>query len=279
VNHPRITCCNFIDDVKHLRAFALDHGFDGVDWTLPNPDFPLQPAVEADLIRAVQSLHPLEVRYHCAFPQTDLGDEDPDQAAAALRTFQAVCRLLAKLNGRYMTIHIGLGRDSTLDLCWERTLAALSDLVRFAGKFWLRLCLENLAWGWTSRPELYEKLLRKSGAWATLDIGHAQVCPSVASKQFTIEDFIQPQPERICNAHVYDVETRDGHVPPRNLENIRGRLDLLGSLPLCDWWVMELREEEALNQTLKIIREYFSQRQEETLWLSHKVHDTPQYQP
>jgi sugar phosphate isomerase/epimerase len=279
VNRPRIACCNFIDNINQLRAFALDHGFDGVDWTLMNSDFPLQPTDETELIRAVQSLHPLKVRFHCAFAQTDLGDEDPDQAAAALRTLQAVCRLLAKLNGRYMTIHIGLGRDSTVDLCWERTLAALSDLVQFAGKFWLRLCLENLAWGWTSRPELYEKLLRKSGAWATLDIGHAQVCPSVASKQFTIEDFVQPQPERICNAHIYDVETPAGHVPPKFLEDIRHRLDLLGSLPLCDWWVLELREEPALNQTLKIIREYFSQRQEETLRLGPKVHDTPQYQP
>jgi sugar phosphate isomerase/epimerase len=266
MNHPRIACCNFIDDVTQLRTFALDHGFDGVDWTLSIPDFLLQPAGEAELIRAVQSLHPLEVRFHCAFAQTDLGDEDAGQAAAALKTFQAACRLVAKL------------RDSTVDLCWERTLAALSDLVQFAGKFWVRLCLENLAWGWTSRPELYEKLLRKSGAWATLDIGHAQVCPSVASKQFTIEDFVHPQPERICNAHVYDVETRDGHIPPRNLEDIRDRLDLLGSLPLCDWWVLELREEEALNQTLKIIREYFTQRQDEAIWLNPKFQDNPQYQ-
>ena len=277
MNRPQLACCNFIDDVNHLRAFALDHGFDGVDWTFTDPDFPLQPAVETELIQAVQSLHPLEVRFHCAFAQTDLGDEDPDRAAAALRTFQAVCRLVSKIHGQYVTIHIGLGRDSTSDLCWERTLAKLGDLVQFSRKFYLRLCLENLAWGWTSRPELYEKLLRKSGAWATLDIGHAQVCPSVASQQFTIEDFIHPQPERILNAHVYDVETHDGHVPPRCLENIRDRLDLLGILPLCDWWVLELREEQALQTSLKVIKEYFTQKQEEALCLGVKPQETLQY--
>jgi sugar phosphate isomerase/epimerase len=279
VNPPQIACCNFIDDVRQLRAFARDHGFDGVDWTFKYPEFPLHPAAENELIQAIQSLHPLEVRFHCAFAQTDLGDEDPAQAAAALRTFQAVCRLAAKLRGRYVTIHIGLGRDSTVDLCWERTLTALSDLVQFAGKFWLRLCLENLAWGWTSRPELYEKLLRKSGAWSTLDIGHAQVCPSVASQQFTIEDFVQPQPERICNAHIYDVETWEGHVPPQFLEDVRGRLDLLASLPLCDWWVLELREEQALHKTLQIIREYIAQREDEALWLGTKVGETPKFKP
>ena len=125
VNHPKLACCNFFDDVKQLRAFALDHGFDGVDWTFTQPDFPQTPAAETELIQAIQSLHPLEVRFHCAFAQTDLGDEDPEQAAAALRTFQAVCRLVSKLQGRYVTIHIGLGRDSTLDLCWERTLEEL----------------------------------------------------------------------------------------------------------------------------------------------------------
>ena len=134
VNRPKLACCNFIDDVNQLRAFALDHGFDGVDWTFTNPDFLLHPAAETELIRAIQSLHPLEVRFHCAFAHTDLGDEDPAQAAAALRTFQSICRLIAKLRGRYVTIHIGLGRDSTVDLCWERTLARLDDLVQFAGK-------------------------------------------------------------------------------------------------------------------------------------------------
>ena len=96
---PKLACCNFIDDVHHLRSFALDHGFDGVDWTFTSDNFPQNPAAEAELMQAIQSLHPLEVRFHCAFAQTDLGDEDPVQAAAALRTFQAVCRLVSKLQG------------------------------------------------------------------------------------------------------------------------------------------------------------------------------------
>jgi sugar phosphate isomerase/epimerase len=96
-----------------------------------------------------------------------------------------------------------------------------------------------------------------------LDIGHAQVCPSVASKQFTVEDFIHPQPERICNAHVYDAENHTGHIPPRSLEVIRDRLDVISNLPLCDWWVLELREEAALLTTLEFIKEFFAQPQED----------------
>jgi sugar phosphate isomerase/epimerase len=268
---PKLACCNFIDDIRQLRAFALDHGFAGVDWTFSQPEVFRQPTAEADFMRAIQSLHPLEVRFHCAFAQTDLGDEDPVQAASALRTFQAVCRLVSRLKGRYITIHIGLGRESTSDLCWERTLAGLRDLVQFASKSWVRLCLENLAWGWTSRPELYEKLLRKTGAWATLDIGHAQVSPSVASQHYRVTDFVRPQPERICNAHVYHLENRTGHLPPQGLEDIRDRLKLLGSLPLCDWWVLELREEKALLTTLAVIKEHFNQVQQESARLGFEA--------
>ncbi len=279
MNRPHLVCCNFIDDVKQLRAFALDHGFDGVDWTLSNPDFPFRASYETELTRSIQSLHPLEVRFHCAFAQTDLGDEDPGRAVAALRTLQAVCRLAAKLNGRSMTIHIGLGRESTVDLCWEHTLAKLKDLVQFAERFYLPLCLENLAWGWTSRPELYEKLLRKSGAWATLDIGHAQVCPSVTSQHYRVADFVRPQPERFLNAHVYHAENSSGHIPPQHLDDIRDRLNLLESLPLCDWWVLELREEAALHTTLAVIKEYWAEKQEESARLVFQVETAPGYRP
>lgn len=260
MNEPKLACCNFLEDLKGLREFALDHGFQGVDWTLSDPDFPHHPAAAREMQRLGQALQPLEIRFHGAFPQTDLGDEDPDRAAAAFRLLRAVCRLVTAANGRYLTIHIGLGRDSTMDLGWERTLTRLRDLVQFARNARLRLCLENLAWGWTSRPDLYEKLLRKSGAWATLDIGHAAVCPAVATQQFRMADFVRPQPERFCNAHVYHLETEAGHLPPQRLEDIQDRLDLLSELPLCDWWVLELRDEAAVRLALPILREYWSHR-------------------
>ncbi len=270
MNQPKLACCNLFPDVELVRQFALDHGFGGVDWTFVDPDFPLHPAAGRELQRIRERLSPLELRYHCAFAQTDLGDDDPHRAAQARRIFQATCRLVAAVGGGFLTVHIGLGRDSTTDLGWERTLARLRDLVHFAGNVRLRLCLENLAWGWTSRPDLYEKLLRKSGAWATLDIGHALVCQAVASQQFRLQDFIQPQPERFRNAHVYHLETEAGHLPPQTLEDIKDRLDLLAALPLCDWWVLELREEEAVCTALPIVREYWSRCQEFAAWSHHR---------
>ena len=257
MNRPKLACCNCFSDVKLLKRFALEHGFDGVDWSFTLENLPQSLAEESTLIKTISSLHPLEVRYHCAFNKIDLGDVDPREANNAMKIFRQACRLVSKLRGRYLTIHVGLGRDSTDDLHWHKTVEGLVDLVRFANNVGVRLCLENLAWGWTSRPELFEKLIRKSGSWATIDIGHARVSPSVMSHIYEEEDFLLPHPERFLNAHIYHEEEGDWHVPPQKVADLTDRLNLLRQLPLCDWWVLELREKQALLDTLDVVREFF----------------------
>jgi hypothetical protein len=257
MGQPILACCNFLPEAGQLRDFALTHGFGGVDWTFDLENLPRTPAGETALTRTIASLHPLELRYHCAFARADLGAEDPEENRRTMQLLRRVCRLVAKLGGRVITIHIGgLGRESAFDLCWQKTLAGLTEMVRLTNKLDLKLCIENLAWGWTSRPDLFEKLVRLSGAWATLDVGHARVSPAVQSGLFRVRDFVAPHPERFLNAHVYHEETEAGHLPPRSLADLEDRLDLLLGLPLCRWWVLELREEAALFRTLQVVQEF-----------------------
>jgi sugar phosphate isomerase/epimerase len=258
VNKVRLACCNFLPEVKALKEFALTHGFDGVDWSFFQDDLPASPAAESAFARSISLLHPLEVRYHCPFSNLDLGNEDAAEARKAREVLRQVCRLVSKVGGHCLTIHIGLGLSHTLDLCWERTIKGLADLVRFANHLGVRLCLENLALGWTSRPELFEKLLRTTNVWGTIDIGHAQVSPSVTSHLFRVADFVMPHPERFLNAHIYHVERSIGHIAPEKLADLWERLLLVQKLPLCTWWVLELREEAALLQTFGIVREFLT---------------------
>jgi hypothetical protein len=37
---------------------------------------------------------------------------------------------------------------------------------------------------------------------------------------------------------------------------LQDRLDLLFRLPLCNWWVLELREEAPLFTTLQVVEEF-----------------------
>ena len=261
---PKLACCNFISDPKELKAFALDLGFQGIDWSFTPENVPPTPAEESAMVKTIDQLHPLEIRYHCAFRRVDLGNNDEVKASRAFETLSSLCRLVSKLGGKFLTIHIGLGRNTTYRLSWERTVKKLADLVSVANNQGVRLCLENLAWGWTSRPELFEKLVRKSGCAVTLDIGHARVSPSVTTGLYEIEEFVSPHRKRVVNAHIYHTEKDDNHHPPETVEHLQDRLRLLQTLPRCNWWVLELREKQALVKTLAIVREFLDNREQET---------------
>jgi sugar phosphate isomerase/epimerase len=255
---PKIACCNFIPDVHELKKLALRHGFSGVDWTFTMESLPKTPREESFLVETVSKLHPIEVRYHCALNRVDLGDLEMERAEKALKILGSACRLVSKVGGKFLTIHVGLGLDSTNGLSWERTVDRLAFLVRLANEGGVRLCLENLAQGWTSRPELYEKLIRKSGCWGTFDMGHAQVSPSVTTQQYRVDDFVSPHPDRFLNAHIYHAEDGGRHLSPASPGDLDERLQLVCRLPHCDWWVLELREERALLETLACVREFLS---------------------
>ena len=110
--------------------------------------------------------------------------------------------------------------------------------------------------GWTSKPNLFEKLIRRTGAGVTLDIGHAHACESIRSQLYTAEDFVTPHPDRVFNAHIYHTEISGvGHVPPVRAEDIKERLEILQNIG-CKWWVIEIREVDGLLKTKKLIDAY-----------------------
>ena len=250
---PNVVMCNIFPEVHQVREFAIENGFMGIDWSFDLEQLPETPLQESNWAREQAILSPFEVRYHCPFYQIDLGHDDPSLAEKAEAVFHRIIRLVSKVGGRYLSIHIGLGYDSTEPLSWETTVDNLRRLVQFGGRHSITICLENLAWGWTSRPNLFEKLIRQSGAGVTLDIGHAHVCESVRSQQYAIEDFVSPHTTRVFNAHIYHTEIAgQGHIAPHNGEEIAERLCLLKGIG-CDWWVIEIREPEGLLKTKKIL--------------------------
>jgi sugar phosphate isomerase/epimerase len=256
---PKLAMCNFFSDTEKLKKFAREYGFSGIDFSFDLQKIPGTPAQESKWVRDISALGPLEVRYHCPFDRIDLGHDDPEQARAAKDLFCRVIRLISKVGGRYITIHIGLGHDSTEPLSWETTINNLRRLVNYGRSMSVRVCLENLVWGWTSKANLFEKLIRRSGADVTLDIGHAYACESVQSQQYSVEDFVTPHADRVFNAHIYHTEIPgQGHIPPEKMEDIDDRLSLLTAIG-CKWWVLEIREVEGLLQTKKIVDEYLAQ--------------------
>jgi sugar phosphate isomerase/epimerase len=256
-----LALCNFLDDSETLRSLGLEYGFGGIDWSFDLSSLPQTPADENLWIESIKELSPFEIRYHCPFPQVDIGHENPSEQKRAAEIFSHIIQLISKAGGKYLTIHVGLGRDTTRNLSWERTLTSLKELVRLAQTHHVHLCLENLAWGWTAKPNLFEKLIRLSGAGITFDIGHARACEAVRTQHYAYEDFVAPHMDRVFNAHVYHDEVDGvGHVPPEVILDIEDRLDILMQTA-CRWWTLEIREPEGLKQTRKIIDQYFENRQ------------------
>ena len=257
---PKLAVCNIFVDAPRTKDFALANGFEGIDWSFDIDTLPKTPLEESRWAREQAQLAPLEVRYHCPFFQIDLGHDDPQQASAADRIFRGIIRMVSRAGGKFLSIHIGLGHNSTEPLSWETTIANLRNLVRFGADHQVRICLENLAWGWTSKPNLFEKLIRLSGAGVTLDIGHAQVCECVQSQQYGVEDFVTPHPSRVFNAHVYHEEIPGlGHTPPERIEDVEDRLALLSRVH-CPWWVIEIKEPDPLLHTKEILDAYLARR-------------------
>ena len=265
---PKLAVCNIFTDALRTKDFALANGFEGIDWSFDLNTLPKTPLEESRWAREQARLAPLEVRYHCPFFQIDLGHDDPEQAKAADRIFRSIIRMISRAGGKFLSIHIGLGHNSTEPLSWETTIANLRNLVRFGADHQMRICLENLAWGWTSKPNLFEKLIRLSGAGVTLDIGHAQVCECVQSQQYRVEDFVTPHPGRVFNAHVYHEEIPGlGHMPPECIEDIEDRLDLLSRVH-CRWWVIEIKESDPLLHTKEMLDAYLARHNHTALEVS-----------
>ncbi len=257
---PKLALCNFLSDPLQLKTLARDHGFSGVDWSFDLESFTDSPTEESRWLEAISALAPLEIRYHCPFYKLDLGHDDPEESARAADVFQRIIRLVSKVAGRFLTVHIGLGRNSTEPLSWDITISNLRDLVQYGASMEVKVCLENLAWGWTSKPHLFEKLIRGSGAGVTFDIGHAHASEVIQSYYFAPKDFVSPHIDCLFNTHIYHTEISGlGHVPPQKLNDVKDRLDIVHGTS-CDWWVLEVREVSGLLQTKRVVDEYLRQR-------------------
>ncbi len=255
---PQLAMCNFVSDVTELKRFAKHHGFAGIDWTITHDDMPVGVREEKAFVKKMEFLSPLEVRYHLYLKNVEIGNPDSRAAVKDMVDIMRAIRLVGLCGGRCITGHIGLMKERIRPVSWQRTLEDLLELVRYAKSLGIRLCLENLPWGWTSRPNLFEKILRKTGCWGTIDIGHATASECVRHFVYEIADFVTPHPHRFLNAHIYHQELDNSHIPPGCVDDLFDRLNLLLSLPLCNWWVLEMRSEEGVLQTLRVVQDFLS---------------------
>ncbi|MRR37800.1 sugar phosphate isomerase/epimerase [bacterium] len=248
---PVIAVCNIFDqDAERLAEFAAGNGFSGIDWSI-DPSLP-----ESGFLSRMKSLARFQVRYHCRFHGVDVAFADQrgdDSLALLMRTVDQV----ARAGGRHMTVHSGLGNPSGEGIDQARAVENLALLAAHGRRSGVAVALENLTTPLTNDPRLFNRIVADSGAFVTIDIGHAHAVRELHPRLDICSEYILPNRERLLNAHIYHTELNGyGHVPPGSLADFSDRLDLLGLAASCDWWVIELMDPAEILRTRDLLRAY-----------------------
>ncbi|MFW5733469.1 MAG: sugar phosphate isomerase/epimerase family protein [Oceanidesulfovibrio sp.] len=210
--------------------------------------------------------HGCNLRYHLAFHQVELADANPGKARLALRIYEHSLRTAAYLGGHFATIHVCLNVSSMEKVNRAAAVDSVGALVSLGKQLGIQVCLENLRKGWTNSPQGLRALLDETGAWATLDIGHAVARELAEDAPGYALDYIDLCGERILEAHVYEVEVvpPEGgpayHLAPQDLSRIRALLDHLNTSSACDYWLIELQQPAEVARTMQLLQAYTSGR-------------------
>lgn len=250
---PVLAMCNIFDqDAGKLAAFAAENGFSGIDWSL-DPTLP-----EGEFLSRMKSLAGFQVRFHCRFHGVDVAYADrrgDDSLALLQRTVDQV----ARAGGRHMTVHSGLGNPAGEGIDLMRAIDNLAVLVAYGRQNGVAVALENLTTPLTNDPQLFHRMIRESGAFVTVDIGHAHAVWNLHPQRDIFGEYVLPHRDRLLNAHIYHTELKGcGHLPPETLSDISARLDLLEHAESCDWWVIELMNPAELLHTRDLLRCYLA---------------------
>jgi len=233
-----------------LAEFAAANGFSGIDWSL-DPSLP-----EKKFLSLMRSLTGFQVRYHCRFFGVDLAYTD-QRGHDSLGLLKRTVEQISKAGGTHMTVHSGLGNPTGEGIDVSHAIDNLAVLAAYGRSNGVAVCIENLTTPLTNDPRLFRRLVRESGAYATVDIGHAHAVRHLHPQDDVFSSYILPLRDRLLNAHVYHTELDGyGHVPPGMLSDISSRLDLLGLADACNWWVIELMNPSEVVRTRDLLQSY-----------------------
>lgn len=219
----------------------------------PNPD--RLDLISQQLIPYIQK--GMGVRHHGYFPGEEIGHAHDRTARDAMQLHFKAMEAMKGVGEPLMTAHVGL--DRTLPLDHHRVVKNLTRLVEYGKKIGVAVSLENLRRGPTANPETLLEWARRSGAWITLDIGHAVSSQCVCHKEISVEKIIHLVAERLMEVHFYESET-DRHWAPRNMDILGPIVDKLITTD-CRWWTIELEDTQDVLLTRKLLIDHFDKTQ------------------
>ena len=254
VTRPKIALSSrYSRSADELIQFAVNHGFDGVEYTIQAEKSENLQGEYANM--QVLAASDLEIRYHLQFKEIELSHYDLTYAEKSASHIKECIDLINNLGGRYAIVHLCLGyRHALHKLSYDHALKYLEQVVAYGNKKNVTVCLENLTFGFTCTPSAFLDLLKATGAGATVDIGHVAASPVVKDGTVSAEEFITTVRQYIQSAHVYDREVTEHetnhtyHAAPGDKSVMTSRLSALLQSN-CRWWLIELGNPEEILHT------------------------------
>jgi len=256
---PKIALSSKYSNNPHaLLQFAKTKGLEGIEYSISS-ESAAHLRVEYSTMKKLAASE-LEIRYHLPFKEIELAHEDPAHAEKSLKYIKECIDMVSVLGGVHVVVHLGLGyQDALHKLSLKNAFKYLEQVVVYGRQKEVTVCLENLTFGFTSTPEGFKKLLEKTGAMATVDIGHVVSSPVVEDGKVSPEEFILAVAPFIRGAHVYDKEINEHpyHLPPREEAALQSRLQTLMKTD-ANWWLIELGEPGEILLTASYARNILS---------------------
>jgi sugar phosphate isomerase/epimerase len=254
---PKLLLCHLavVKEPDVLREYVTAHRYDGVEWGLDGFRVPVARGRRQRILDGFRSVGPCSL--HAPYTDLEIGHRDAEYAAAALRILKEYVDVTAEVGAHHLNLHVGSHALEPEERSWENLVRNLSALMDHAARRGTVVTVENLRQGLASDPETFVALLRATGAPVTFDLGHAHGSAWVQSGRGSVVDFLKSLPTPILAGHLYFTERDDSHVPPAEVADVAAALDGLRAAG-CDWWVLELHRQDALEQTRRVVDQYLA---------------------
>ena len=171
----------------------------------------------------------ISLRFHLPHTTCDVGSRNVKIREISEKFIQLNIELIKGLGADYAVLHFAQYSDLEIP-----SLDSLKAVVETASQNGIKLAIENLFYGPTSKPNLLNHISSESGTDIAFDVGHAR-------RIMTTEDFLNLLSSRITHVHFYGFE--DDFFNHRtflsDLEAIETAKILLKETN-AEWWTIEM---------------------------------------
>ncbi len=242
---------------RECIRYARENGYQGIEWYLDYYRLPVWKGLRDKFFTFLRESE-LQHSFHAPTSDVELALKDRTYSTVALNYLRMYIDFLAELAPVTFTIHIGARRIPVEELSWEHAMDHLKRLTEHGYSHKVKVCLENLAGGWTGDPETLMEMVTSSGAGITFDIGHIRGGKWVREGHGTALEFLNVIASKVLNAHVYEYENERGeHLVPGRDTQIFPLLERLSEMG-CHRWVLELNTYKETEETRRVVKEYFA---------------------